>query len=126
MATGISSPWGLSLAQIGGMQNVPEINGQYLMYQQGLSSVPVNNNVSPLTLANQGYYTRFGSTTLQVKPKEYIIVGNKKFKIGSKAKINQSGAVETITNIGPKQIILRKGPNAKEHRLSIRQFVLIN
>lgn len=65
MATGIvSGPWGYSPKQVSGILNAAEFKNQPLSYQLGLNSRPPtfsgDTMVSPLTTANEKFYTAFG------------------------------------------------------------------
>jgi hypothetical protein len=57
MPTGISTTWGYSLEQVGGMDKIDEINNKPLTYQESLTSTypSINNFVSPLTIANETF-----------------------------------------------------------------------
>jgi hypothetical protein len=65
MPTGIvSGAWGYSPQNVAGMKNSAEFGDQPLTYQLGLTSVPPTFSkesgemVSPLTVANKGYYSK--------------------------------------------------------------------
>jgi hypothetical protein len=62
MATGIvSGAWGYSPQMIAGMANPAELYNKPLTYQESITSIPPNGTRSPLTLANEKYYsTNFG------------------------------------------------------------------
>jgi hypothetical protein len=70
------------------------------------------------------YTNNFSEIKYTIKPKVSILVRNKEFKIGSKAKIHSDGTMATIKNIGPKQIITFN--NKKENRMSVNDFVRLN
>ena len=58
MPTGIvSGAWGYSPQQVAGMDKVAEFGDSPLTYQLGLNSRPPVNMVSPLTVANKGFYS---------------------------------------------------------------------
>jgi len=53
MATGIASgAWGYSPQMVAGMDRPSEIDGKALTYQLGLTSTPVIDQISPLTVAS--------------------------------------------------------------------------
>jgi hypothetical protein len=62
MPTGVvSGAWGYSPQQVAGMSNTAEFRDSPLTYQLGLNSRPPTFSntemISPLTVANQGFYT---------------------------------------------------------------------
>lgn len=58
--------------------------------------------------------------------RQFISFNGKKFVVGSKAVVNSNNEYAYITNIGPKQILLRKDLNSKEKRLSHPIFIDLN
>ena len=56
MPSGISTSQGWSQRMVAGLDNNLDYNGSFLLNQLSLSSVPVKNNVSPLTLQNSSHY----------------------------------------------------------------------
>jgi len=60
MASGISSPWGYSPLMVAGINHSLDKGNTHLTGQLSLTSTPVTNMVSPLTVKNNGYYTAFG------------------------------------------------------------------
>jgi len=62
MASGVSSPWGLSPLMVAGVHNSLDKDDTHLTGQLSLTSTPVNNFVSPLTIKNEKYYTAFGKS----------------------------------------------------------------
>ncbi len=68
MSTGIvSGAWGYSPQQVAGMSKVAEFGDSPLTYQLGLNSRPPINMVSPLTVANKGFYsTSFGKKRSEI------------------------------------------------------------
>jgi hypothetical protein len=61
-----------------------------------------------------------------IQPRKFISFNGKELKVGSKAKIDSTGTQSTITNIGLKQITLRKDLTSKENRLTIESFLSFN
>jgi hypothetical protein len=61
-----------------------------------------------------------------IEPKAFVEISGKKYKIGDRAKFDNIGSEATITNIGLKQITLRKNLTSKDNRLSINNFVAFN
>lgn len=62
MASGIASPWGYSPLMVAGIHNSLDRDKTHLTGQLSLTSTPVNNQISPLTLKNKSYYTAFGKS----------------------------------------------------------------
>ena len=60
MASGVSSPWGYSPLMVAGINNTLDQDNMHLTGQLSLTSTPVTDMVSPLTIKNSSYYTAFG------------------------------------------------------------------
>ena len=64
MASGIASPWGMSMPMVAGLHNSLDSNGRHLTGQLSLNSIMPDfvggNMVSPLTTQNKSFYTKFG------------------------------------------------------------------
>jgi hypothetical protein len=65
-------------------------------------------------------------TKYVIQPRKFISFNGKEFKIGSKANIDYTGTKSTITNIGLKQLTLKKDLMSKENRLTIENFLKFN
>ena len=66
MATGIAAgPWSYTPRQLAGLNQTWEVGRHPLVYEESITSFPPRyaqrQQISPLTLANNGYYTRFGA-----------------------------------------------------------------
>ena len=74
MPTGIvSGAWGYSPQYVAGMSKAAEFGDSPLTYQLGLNSRPPINMVSPLTVANKGFYSAgFGKSNEIVYLKKQI------------------------------------------------------
>ena len=67
-----------------------------------------------------------GNIKYTIQPRIFLSFSNKKFKVGSKAKVSYSGEESIITNIGPKQILLRSRLENKEKRIPLQNFIEFN
>jgi hypothetical protein len=113
-----------------------------LNYQQQISSIiPTfgsnGNYISPMNESMYLFKNRFGNTvpfrkselTGTVNGKRYEVFAsrnNKQIRIGRRVvlpgnKVNIEGAVFTVTNIGPKQVIVKKGNTTRKFK--IRDFI---
>jgi hypothetical protein len=61
-----------------------------------------------------------------VQPRKFIAFNKKEFKVGSNAAVDTLGTKAVITNIGTKQITLKKDLISKENRLTIETFLKFN
>jgi len=61
-----------------------------------------------------------------IQPRKFISFNGKNFKIGDTAIIDTFGTRSIITNIGYKQITLKKDMTSKENRLTIDTFIKAN
>jgi len=77
MASGISSPWGMSPQMVTGLNNSLDKGNTHLTGELSMSSVPINFDkfgfVSPLTEQNKSYYTAFGRKRSSLKKLDNII-----------------------------------------------------
>ena len=172
MASGISSGWGYSVAQVAGLNPRMEKGKHPLTYENNLTSYPPtftdgrfisplenlkldkfnfgykqvtdvcalflkNKTINPITgktlIKNSSEYNLFmnqcklinTSPEFVLYPKSFISFSGKKFTVGNQANVG-GNQLYTITNIGPKQILLRKSINGKEIRLKINKFIELN
>jgi hypothetical protein len=72
--SGISSPWGLSVNNVAGIQPSLDTPTQHLTGQLSLTSTPVDMNGNPLVSQMKGYYTSFGKKKLKVYSKNVKVI----------------------------------------------------
>ena len=70
--------------------------------------------------------SEFNGIKYTIQPRKFISFKGKEFKVGSKANFDNTGSQAIITNIGLKQITLRKDLISKENRLTIENFLTFN
>jgi hypothetical protein len=84
MASGISSPWGMSPQMVSGLNNSLDKGNKHLTGELGMTSVPVYFDefglVSPLTEQNKSYYNAFGRKRSSLKKLDNTISYLKKLR----------------------------------------------
>ena len=137
MVHGLATPKGYSPGQIAGMY--PSFEN--LNYQQQISSIiptfgSSGNYISPMNDLMYSFKNKFGNVPFRkselrgtINGKRYEVFAtrnNKQIRIGNKVvlpgnKVNIEGLLFTLTNIGPKQVIVKRGKTTRKFK--IRDFI---